>query len=382
MSNPARTSPFGDAAVARRRPRPRPRPSFLALVPFLTLLVATPAQAQTAETWVGARVMCRTSRATLKVGPKVSATITAGSVFRVDRVSGEWLWVDSGNIQGWVKKADVVACDQAIAYFTEVIRDVPGDAYAYLSRGIAHHSARNHDGAIADYTEAIRLDPKAPWPYHDRAVSYHAKNEFDRALTDASEAVKLDLAEGAHLGNRADIQFALRDFDRAIADYTEALRLSKGQEATLSDGADEGAPGQTRGRLSSAKWLCARAECWAAKHAPDKAIADYAEAVRRDPRDAASVNSLAWLLATCEESRFRDADRAFTLAARACELTGYRNHFCLDTLAAACAEAGDFLAAIKWEGQALDLSARDPRVTEAYRARLKLFREKTAYHEG
>jgi tetratricopeptide (TPR) repeat protein len=367
--------------VARRRV------PFLALAPFLTSLalvtIPTPrVHAQVTDGYVGTRVFARTSGTKLKVGPKVSARLTAGSVFKVEQVNGEWLWVDSGNIQGWVKHADVVPLDQATQYFTEVIREDPKDAYAYLSRGIAHHAAKEHDKAIADYSEAIRLEPKSSWPYHDRAVSYHAKGEFDRALVDANEAVKLNPEEGSHLANRASIAFAKKDFDKAIADYTEALRLLKGQEATLSDGSDEGEPGQTRGRLSAAKWLCARAECWWAKRAPDKAIADYAEAARIDPLDAATMNSLAWLLATCNEPRFRDGVRALKLAGKACELTGYHNHLFLDTLAAACAEAGDFVAAVKWQTKALELASRDQRFADGYRARMKLFEEKTPYHEG
>jgi hypothetical protein len=73
--------------------------------------------------------------------------------------------------------------------------------------------------------------------------------------------------------------------------------------------------------------------------------------------------------------------RAFQLAARACALTGYRDHLCLDTLAAAYAEAGDFAAAVKWQSIALDLAANDARFADNYRARLKLFQGGTAYHE-
>jgi tetratricopeptide (TPR) repeat protein len=340
------------------------------------------ASAQGSDPWEGVRVMARVSGTKLKVGPAVSATLNAGSVFRVDRVSGDWLWVDSGNIRGWVKKADVVPFDQAIAYFSDVILRAPGDAFALVSRGIARHAARQYEAAVADYTAAIRLDPKDSWSYHDRAAAQHALRAFDKALVDADEAVRINQAEPAHLANRASIRFALKDYERAIADYSEAIGRLKGGEASLDDSGDEGEPGRTSGRLCAVKWTCARAECWAARNSPDKAVADYAEALRLDPNDFATFNSLAWLLSTCSDSHIRDARRALELAARACDLTGYKNHLCLDTLAAACAEGGDFTTAVRWLNRAVELTAGDTRFVEGYRARLKLFQEKTPYHEA
>jgi tetratricopeptide (TPR) repeat protein len=352
----------------------------LALV-LLPTVVADPARAQGSDAWVGARVLARESETRLKVGAKVLATLNAGSVFRVERAEGAWLWVDSGNIRGWVKKADVVPFEQAVAYFSGVIRAEPANAHAYLGRGIARHANRDHDGAVADYSEALRLAPKDAWAYHNRSAAHHARRDFAKALADADSAVRLDPAEPAHLANRASTRFALKEYDLALADYSEALGRLKGGEAYLDDSGEEGEPGRTRGRLWAVKWTCARAECWAAKRAFDKAIADYVEALRLDPKDFATANSLAWLLSTCGDSRFRDGRRALDLAARACELTGYRNHLCLDTLATACAESGDFATALHWLAVALDLADGDARYTDGYRARLELFRDGLPYRE-
>ena len=55
----------------------------------------------------------------------------------------------------------------------------------------------------------------------------------------------------------------------------------------------------------------------------------------------------------------------------------------LDTLAAACAEAGDFDAAVKWQEKALGLLAKDDeRNREVFEARLTLYRAKKPYREG
>ena len=51
----------------------------------------------------------------------------------------------------------------------------------------------------------------------------------------------------------------------------------------------------------------------------------------------------------------------------------------LDPLAAACAETGDFDAAVKWEEKAIDL-APDGVKKDDYRARLELYRAGKPYH--
>ena len=68
------------------------------------------------------------------------------------------------------------------------------------------------------------------------------------------------------------------------------------------------------------------------------------------------------------------------MAIEACELTRWKEAYCLETLAAAYAEAGDFASAVKWQVKAIELEA-DPKEKEEYRARLKLFQEKKPYRE-
>ena len=61
----------------------------------------------------------------------------------------------------------------------------------------------------------------------------------------------------------------------------------------------------------------------------------------------------AFLRAACPDPAFRDGAKAMELAKKACEVTGDRDSWSLSSLAAACAETGDFDAAVKWENEAI-----------------------------
>jgi hypothetical protein len=52
----------------------------------------------------------------------------------------------------------------------------------------------------------------------------------------------------------------------------------------------------------------------------------------------------------------------------------------IGTLSAACSEAGDFDAAVKWQSKAIKLLT-DEKEKEDFRSRLKLYQEKKPYRE-
>jgi Zn-dependent protease/Tfp pilus assembly protein PilF len=92
------------------------------------------------------------------------------------------------------------------------------------------------------------------------------------------------------------------------------------------------------------------------------AIEDYRQAIQLQPKLPTAQNNLAWLLATCPVDGLRNGEEAVELATAACNATGWSKPSCLGTLAAACAEVGDFDQAIHWQERAL----ADPMYRQTY----------------
>jgi tetratricopeptide (TPR) repeat protein len=115
--------------------------------------------------------------------------------------------------------------------------------------------------------------------------------------------------------------------------------------------------------------------------APDnKTLIQFTGIERR--KRAQCLQEMAWLLATDPNDEKRDGEQALAWAKEACELSGWTQPACLDTLATAYAECGDFEQAVKWETEALDaLPDQIPEeAVKALEARRALFERGLPYH--
>ena|ERR1700677_1086017 len=214
----------------------------------------------------------------------------------------------------------------AIASFTEAIRLDPKYVPAYNNRGDIFKATGNYDKAIADYDEAIRLDPKYTPAYINRGIAYGAMGEGGKAMADYNEAILLDPKSGLAYVNRGLLDEAGGDYQAAFTDFEKSIHLDSG--------------------------------------------------------DALAFNNLAWLLATCPAAAFRDGRKALEFANKACELTQWKNPDFVDTLAAACAESGDFEQAVKWETKYLETPNLAKSIAADAISRLKLYKARQPYRTG
>jgi serine/threonine-protein kinase len=177
-----------------------------------------------------------------------------------------------------------------------------------------------HDnfGAVADCDAFLKLMPGVVKGYEIRGCARKSLGDFDGAMADFNEAVKLAPAAVLPYSHRAGVHYARQKYALAIRDHMEALK--------------------------------------------------------RDPRSAPTFNQLAWIWATCPDPDVRNGRQAHGCATRACELTEWSEPSFLDTLAAACAECGEFDDAIKWQEKAIGLLTDEERRAD-FRTRLDLYQQ-------
>jgi tetratricopeptide (TPR) repeat protein len=113
------------------------------------------------------------------------------------------------------------------------------------------------------------------------------------------------------------------------------------------------------------------------------AIENYNKALRLKPDYAAAINNLAWILATTEDTRFRNPADAVKLAEKACALTTYKDAEALDTLAAAYAAADRFKKAIETAEKAMELAVAEGRkdLAAEIQDRLRLYQAGQPYRQ-
>ncbi len=106
------------------------------------------------------------------------------------------------------------------------------------------------------------------------------------------------------------------------------------------------------------------------------AASHYETAIQMKPDWPEALNDLAWLLATTPDAQLRNGARAVELAQQACQLTDFKQPLLLGTLAAAYAEAGRFVDAVKTAEKAIALATKqnNQELVQKNRELLELYR--------
>jgi tetratricopeptide (TPR) repeat protein len=249
----------------------------------------------------------------------------------------------------------------SLVSFALPARAKPQDADFYRKRGFDWYRKGEYDKAIADYDLAIRLDPDAD-VYVKRGTAWYETDEYDKAIADFDQAIKINPKHAEAYLKRGTAWDHKGEYDKAIADYDQAIKINPKDDWPYNN----------------------RAFAWKKKGAFDKAIADYEQAIKLNPTFGRHYSNLARLQATCPDQRYRDGQKAITNAKKACELDS-RNWRCIDSLAAACAENGDFKMAQELETKAIEMARKDKltaaQTVEEARERLELYKQNKPFRE-
>ena len=251
--------------------------------------------------------------------------------------------------------------DGAIKHYNEALQIQPDSVEVLKNLGNAFYQQGKLKEAVREYQQVLQMLPDNPDAHNDLGVAIARQGKLNEAITHFTEALRIkpDFADAhSNLGHALANQGKL---DEAVTHLEEAVQLDPNS--------------------SSAHYQLARAS--AKKGKISEAITHLKETLRLRPDWVDPMNNLAWLLATHEETRFRNPKEAVRLAERACELTDYENPALLDTLAAAYAAAGKFPRAIETAEKALQLaqSSGQNELMSEIQNRLRLYKAGQPYIE-
>jgi len=256
-------------------------------------------------------------------------------------------------------------------------------AWALNRRGQLRNDEGQYDLAMADFQTSLEADPDNWRALHNRAVTYAQNGDFAEAFDDFSRVIQLSPQFPKAYSNRATLYVQASQPENALSDFDRALELDPDLFAAL---VGRGRICHQIGRLhealeslnaaveidgENAEVVCSRADLYADLGNYTEALTDYARAIDLQPDFAHAYRNGAWLLATCPDERFRDAENAVAGAKQALEFGYGQRHSGLDTLAAALASAGRFEEAVSTIQQAIEVAPEESR--GAYEVRLRLY---------
>jgi tetratricopeptide (TPR) repeat protein len=140
------------------------------------------------------------------------------------------------------------------------------------------------DEAAQDFSATIRLHPEYPNAWFNRAEVFMRQGKTDLAVENYSQAITLNAEDAGFYAGRGKAYRVLGKFALAEADLNRAIVLDN--------------------RLTKA--YLQRGDLWLALGEYESAAADYRTAVRNDSQSVAAFRCVAWMMATCEDQKYRD----------------------------------------------------------------------------
>jgi len=250
----------------------------------------------------------------------------------------------------WLQRG---AWEKAQSDFEKALDLGPGFAEAHKNLGMVLYLRSDYDGAAREYTRALELRPRAAEIFNNRGAAHYQKGSYFNALKDYTRAVELSPSLAEAYKNRGIVWFRMGHVEKAVEDFGLALQ----HDPFFADAYKN------------------RGMAWYHAGRYNEALNDYIEALRLDPESPEVNNQLAWMLSVCPDPKYRNGSKALDLARKAVGLS--ESLATLDTLAAAHAEFGDFMAAAEIQEKVVALAnGSRPEEHRRYLQRLEAYKDR------
>jgi protein O-mannosyl-transferase len=303
-------------------------------------------------------------------------------------------WLAHNNLGLLLRKAG--QGPEARVHFEQALRIQPDSAEAHNNLGSVLLDTGSIDDAKRSFEESLRLNPRRAEAHYNLATALVRLGQPEEAARHYEEALRIkpDYVE-AH-NNLGNVLLQMNRAPEAIAHYRSAIQLKPDDVeahynlgvALLSAEQPVEAAEHFRRALAampdSAQVHFRLGQALRSQHDAAAALTEYQRTLELDPNHVPARLNMAWILATAPEAVLRNGERAVELAQQAQQLSlpGSSPQL-LDTLAAACAEAGRFPEAVEAARHALRLAAaeNDAALVESLQARLQRYQDRQPCRE-
>jgi len=275
--------------------------------------------------------------------------------------------------------------DEAIDHYRQALEIEPEYAEAHGNLADVLSGQGKLDEAISHYRQALQADPNYAHAHCNLGVAMSAKGKLDEAVTHFRRALQIDPEYTEVHNNLGSLLLAQDKLNEAIDQYRQALQtrgdyiqpqqnsgVSRRSEVRLDKGVNRySQPLRPRPDYARVHHNLGRALVMTGDLAG--ALDHFREAAHLKPNWPVPLNDAARIMATHPDPKVRNAGEAIRFAERAAELTDYQNVSVLDTLAVACARAGNFDRAVATIQTAIGLASTAR--ADHLREQLELYRQ-------
>jgi tetratricopeptide (TPR) repeat protein len=247
----------------------------------------------------------------------------------------------------------------AIAEYRQALWFKPTQEQTHLFLAAALAKQAKTEEAITHYLAALKLNPESAIAHQNLARLLQTEGRLDEAIDHYFCAIRLAPSLAQAHNNLGVLLLQNGRLAEGTVQLREALRLNPGnveseynlalalnQQGRWAEAARVLAP-LVGTKLDDANAHYQLGLALAHEGKTRETMSHYARALLLNADFPQALNQLAWILATDARPEVRNGMQALGMAQRACELTQQGQAPYLATLAAACAEAGQFNEAIQ-----------------------------------